>query len=539
MRTHTSNFKNEIGTYGRQINGRIYVYSNYNLITEDSDLILTEDNLELITEQFNKNTKTLINSESIYSIDIIKNGQLLKSLMKQCNFEADVDLKVGTAITPELSVLVNGSYEYLNYGDYIIYSKEYNADTKSWNYVCYDMMLYSMVKYDGLNVTYPLTIRDYINAVATKIGLTFANNNDTFTNYNQQVLKDIFKSQNVTYRDILDKLSEITASNILINDNNELELGYPSETNDTIDENYLKDRNVAFGEQFGPINKVVIVDSDSDISYLAQSQTEGITQINIRDNLFTLNGNQNTIAQNILNKLDGLYYSINDFTTTGICYYDFLDVFNVSVEETIYKCLLLNNEIHITTGISENIYTDKVEDSESNIDKYELSNISNKAVQFKINQQEGKIESVVATKVGNNEIISKINQSPEQISIEANKINLNGVVTANQNFKILLDGSMECVNANMSGTINSNYGSIGGWTINSSGLTNGTVVIHSDGSSTIYTVADLFIMRAYIMELPGFNTMSQSMITHYDLNNDGVVDSRDYVLLQQLIGIPM
>lgn len=53
------------------------------------------------------------------------------------------------------------------------------------------------------------------------------------------------------------------------------------------------------------------------------------------------------------------------------------------------------------------------------------------------------ISTEVGTKVGNNEIISKINQSAEQVSILANKINFNGLVTANNNFKINLDGSAE------------------------------------------------------------------------------------------------
>lgn len=40
-------------------------------------------------------------------------------------------------------------------------------------------------------------------------------------------------------------------------------------------------------------------------------------------------------------------------------------------------------------------------------------------------------------------IISAINQTPETISIDASKINLNGAVTANNYFKILTDGSMQ------------------------------------------------------------------------------------------------
>lgn len=62
-----------------------------------------------------------------------------------------------------------------------------------------------------------------------------------------------------------------------------------------------------------------------------------------------------------------------------------------------------------------------------------------------IKQTADSINTEVSKKVNGDEIISKINQSAENVSIEANKINLNGAVTANQNFKIGLDGSMEAL----------------------------------------------------------------------------------------------
>ena len=62
-----------------------------------------------------------------------------------------------------------------------------------------------------------------------------------------------------------------------------------------------------------------------------------------------------------------------------------------------------------------------------------------------IRQTADSINTEVSKKVNGDEIISKINQSAENISIEANKISLNGAVTANQNFKIGLDGSMEAL----------------------------------------------------------------------------------------------
>lgn len=479
MRTHTNAFKDEIRKFGRQVSGKIYKYNNYNLIAENDNNIITEDNISLISEQINFNDKEAIDDSLIYSMSIIKNGQLLQSLMKEFDFEAKVDLRVGDILNVQLGLLVNGLFEYLDYGKYIIYSKEYAAETQTWRYVCYDKMLFSMITYKPLNLTYPCTIRDYLIAIADRIGLHFANANDTFPNYNQQILQELFQGQDVTYRDILDKLSEITASNILINDDEELELGYPNETNDTIDETYLKDTNVNFSETFGPINKVALV-SDN-IQYAAEDspsiENNGLTQINIIDNIFAFNGDEETIAQNILNQINGLSYSLNDFSTTGICYYDFLDLYSVSVEGNTYKCLLLNDEISIAPGIEEQIFTEKVENSEKEIDNYKTTVMNSKEVSLKINKQEGKIES----KVAKNEVISTINQSAEQIQIEANKIDLQGYVTVTD---LSGNGTTTINGSNITtGTIDGNQVNVEN--INASNITSGTISANKISGGTI------------------------------------------------------
>ena len=426
MRAHTNDLKTNISSYGRIIDTRIYHYLNYNLISENEDTIITEDNIPLISEQIDENNKELLDNSKCYAINIVKNGQLLQSLMKEFDFESEYNLKVGEILNPQLGVLVNNAFEYLDYGNYVIYSKEFNEESQRWNYVCYDKMLYAMILYKPLNITYPCTIRDYINAIANRIGLTFANASDTFTNYNQLIASDLFANQGLTYRDVLDKLSEITASNILINDNDELEIGYPNETNDTINEANLKDVNVRFNEKFGVINKVAIIDSDGGFEYIKENtqsiQQNGATQINITDNILAFNGETDTICQNILDKLNGLYYYICDFKTTGVCYYDYLDLFNVSANGNNYQCLLLNNEINIKDGIDETIYNEKFKESETESNNYKTSIMSNKQVQFKINQQEGKIES----KVEKNGIISAINQTAEEVQIDASKISFAG-----------------------------------------------------------------------------------------------------------------
>ena len=73
----------------------------------------------------------------------------------------------------------------------------------------------------------------------------------------------------------------------------------------------------------------------------------------------------------------------------------------------------------------------------------------------RITQTETEIES----KVSAGEIASSINQTAQSVKINASKIDFNGIVTANSHFKILTDGSMECIS-----------GKIGGFWIDSTSL---------------------------------------------------------------------
>lgn len=68
-------------------------------------------------------------------------------------------------------------------------------------------------------------------------------------------------------------------------------------------------------------------------------------------------------------------------------------------------------------------------------------------------------------------IVSLIKQTASDIRIKAENISLEGLVTANENFKILEDGSMETVE-----------GRIGGWKISRDGISRNNVVMGSDGS---------------------------------------------------------
>lgn len=86
------------------------------------------------------------------------------------------------------------------------------------------------------------------------------------------------------------------------------------------------------------------------------------------------------------------------------------------------------------------------------------------------------------------------------------------------------------------GAMTANSGSVGGWTINENGLTNGKVFIRKDGYTTIYTAADMFIIKAILYgEVWAEVTPGTAEFNRYDLNGDGVINSQDLLILRQML----
>ena len=336
MKTHTSSFKEQIKLIGKEIDSRITFGST----------VLGKDDLNAVTPSYQ--------------------GAILKSVMKQLDIDSNVEIPIGTILKYEFGLKVNGEYEYINYGNYVVYSIEKQEDTNSYKITCYDKLLYSMLDYVKLPITYPISIRDYINSLSTALGLKFANKSETFANYDKQIQADLYDGLGYTFRDVLDELAQVTASTICLNNNDELEIRYITETNDTIDEEFLKDVNVNFGEKFGAVNTIVLSRSgDSDSVYYPSVLPSNPYEIKISDNQI-MNGNDRAdFLPDIYNKLNGLEFYTNDFVSKGICYYDLCDRYSVKVGDNTYSCVMFNDEVLVTQGLEENVYTELPEQTET------------------------------------------------------------------------------------------------------------------------------------------------------------------------------
>ena len=211
MKSHTSEFKEEIKLLGKQQDVRITYTIN------DEQIVLSSEDINSATPNYE--------------------ASLLKSVMKGLDLDSNVDIPLGTQIKFEYGLLVNGVYEYLNYGNYIVYSSEKQEDTLSYKITCYDKMLYSMKDYEHIEITYPCTIKEYLIALCNKIGLEFKDS--TFANQDREIQNELFMTTNedgtyssmgYTYRDVLDQIAETTGGCICLTLDDKVEVRYVNKT---------------------------------------------------------------------------------------------------------------------------------------------------------------------------------------------------------------------------------------------------------------------------------------------------------------------
>lgn len=144
---------------------------------------------------------------------------------------------------------------------------------------------------------------------------------------------------------------------------------------------------------------------------------------------------------------------------------------------TAMESAIKQNADSITASVSKTYVTQASLETE----KAKVTNLETWKSQAELKITDSAIVSTVTSstswskKADKASLISQINQSAESISINASKINLNGVVTANSYFCILTDGSIKSIK-----------GTLGGWTISSDKIQSrfagiDAMTIHSDG----------------------------------------------------------
>ena len=153
-------------------------------------------------------------------------------------------------------------------------------------------------------------------------------------------------------------------------------------------------------KSIGPINSIVLARAgESDKIYKKDQnsiESNGLCELMISENQFMNFNDRVDYLQELSDKLFGVEYYLNDFTSTGIMYYDLLDMYNVKIGDKTYNCLMLNDEQDITQGLEENIYTERPEKSETDYTKADKTDRKINQTYIIVDKQNQEIDMVVS-----------------------------------------------------------------------------------------------------------------------------------------------
>lgn len=153
-------------------------------------------------------------------------------------------------------------------------------------------------------------------------------------------------------------------------------------------------------KSIGPINSIVLARAgESDKIYKKDQNSidqNGLCELMIKENQFMNFNDRVDYLQELSDKLFGVEYYLNDFVSTGIMYYDLLDMYNIEIFGKTYNCLMLNDEQDITQGLEENIHTDRPETSETDYKKADTTDRKINQTYLIVDKQNQKIEGVIS-----------------------------------------------------------------------------------------------------------------------------------------------
>lgn len=152
-------------------------------------------------------------------------------------------------------------------------------------------------------------------------------------------------------------------------------------------------------KSIGPINSIVLARAgESDKIYKKDQNSidkNDLCELMIKENQFMNFNDRVDYLQELSEKLFGVEYYLNDFVSTGIMYYDLLDMYNIEIFGKTYNCLMLNDEQDITQGLEENIHTDRPETSETDYKKADTIDRKINQTYLIVDKQNQKIEGVI------------------------------------------------------------------------------------------------------------------------------------------------
>ncbi len=386
----------------------------------DGELTVKEVHF-MTVKQFNalpvwmlRKRQEVIAKELKYSFE----GNLFKTIMKQ------IEITVKNAgelkdknVNFQYGLYINNNYEYVDLGDYYIKDIEDNKGKSELVVTGYDKMINFMktFKQSDLQLTYPCTMLALIQKICEVCGVELYSAN--FFHANLQVDEDYFTAQELTYRDVLEKVAVSTETTIFIKDNKLYLHRLADEPVEKLDASYLTDLTIK--EKFGPVNALVLGRGNVEDNVESKDDTSisknGRCEIRFDENEF-VEYKREQVVDEMFEQIKGLEYYAFEGSDLGVMWLEPCDLIEVEDnEESTYKVIYLKANITINTGISSDIEADIPEETNT---EYKVTTKEEKKtlkVERLAKKNEGLIKDVIEQQTETGNKLTKVEQDVDGI----------------------------------------------------------------------------------------------------------------------------
>lgn len=320
--------------------------------------------------------------------------------------------------------LSTGTFEYLDYGSFLITEITTAKDTGVTTIVGYDKMINAMTQYELLDIEYPIDLYTYTRQLCEVCDLELGNL--SFNTHNNWIItQELWENiSGITYRDILVQIAQATASTCIIGYDNKVYFKEITPTNENLTYDNMK--KLKLEPLYGEINSVILSRTPQEDNIFMKDEesikNNGLTEYKIENNEIIDKDRDNAITP-IYNALHGISYYPFETTTEGLGWYEIADNFDI-INDTgdVFNTSLFNFSITIDGGIKEILKT--VADTKTQTQYQYATTISKRIANTEliVDKQNGKIEAIVEETDVQNQKISKVTQTVEELNSKISDI---------------------------------------------------------------------------------------------------------------------
>lgn len=342
--------------------------------------------------------KCYTSEDTLVSLTKEDAGFYFGSVTKSLSFKligTDYDL-IGKNAIASFNIQSGDSWEDCELGLFTIHEQTVNLEKGTTDFKAYDPIgVMGKAYYETGSINFPCTVSSLLGQVATKFGLTV--NATNVPNLSYIIQEDLYSKINgITYRDIISEIAGATASVAEVS-GSKIRLR-PIEFNSAEILTYDNLKKAKLEPKYGPVNSVILARTPAEDNIIVKDDESisenGLTEIKLANNEI-LDDNRETLAQPILNAVNGFYFYPFEVTTEGHGWYEVGDRLTVTDGTNNWDIIISNISLTIGNGMREVLKGVAPTETQTN---YALAGGITKTIyntEIKVDKQGQTIESIV------------------------------------------------------------------------------------------------------------------------------------------------